>query len=270
MPPTRTRPASIRILWRYVLAIEHEFRATFALTTVALLVGAVLFAITPHEMLHGERPGFFLSLYASWMAFFAQPFSNPPETWYLELVHGVYPLIGLVVLGEGIVRFALLMTSRRRGEREWIKVMASTYRDHIVLCGVGQLGYRILEHLTKAGAEVVVLERDPGSRYLPLARATGAPILVGDMREDQLLIDAGIERARAVIVATNDDMANLEVALDSRRMNPKIKVLIRFFDPIIAAKIKDAFDIDEAFSSASLAAPVIAGMALDVARSQVP
>ena len=263
MPALSARPASVRVLWRYVRAIEREFRVTFAVATVAVLVGALLYAITPHSALQGQRPGVFLSLYASWMALFGQTLFNPPETWYLEVLHGVYPLIGFVVLGEGIVRFALLMTSRRRGEREWITVMASTYQGHIVLCGLGQLGYRIFEHLRQAGAEVVALERDPNARFLAAARATGSPVLVGDMRDDQLLIDAGIDRARAVIVATNDDIANIEVALDSRRMNPKIKVMIRFFDPAIAAKVKAAFDIDEAFSSAALAAPVIAGMALE-------
>ncbi|NJL18652.1 MAG: hypothetical protein HC938_17335 [Nitrospira sp.] len=42
-----------------------------------------------------------------------------------------------------------------------------------------------------------------------------------------------------IVIATNDDMANLEVALDARRLNPKIRVLMRLYDQQIAAKIAE-------------------------------
>ena len=141
--------------------------------------------------------------------------------------------------------------------------MASTFRDHVVLCGLGHLGSRILEQLEADGADVVVVERDAASRFAVEAKERGTTILVSDMRDDRVLEEAGIATAQCVIAATNDDMANLEVALDARRMNPKIRVLIRFFDQRIGAKIQDAFDIEVAFSSASIAAPIIARKALE-------
>src|SRR6185436_18950844 len=127
-------------------------------------------------------------------------------------------------------------------------------RDHVVLCGLGHLGFRVLEQLIASGIPVVVLEKDERGRALPAAKAMGAPILIRDMKEDQSLIDAGIRHARAVIIATNDDMANLEVALDSRRLNPAIRVVMRLFDQQIAQKISGALSIDVAFSSSALAA----------------
>jgi voltage-gated potassium channel Kch len=154
------------------------------------------------------------------------------------------------------------MTSRRRGEREWNRVMASTYRDHVVLCGLGHLGLRVLEEMRRREVEVVAIERDPAGRFVPAAKALGVPVLAADMRDDRVLEDAGIRHAKAVVVATNDDMANLEVALDARRMNPSIRVLVRFYDQQIATKIQGAFGIDEAFSSAALAAPGIVERAI--------
>ena len=82
------------------------------------------------------------------------------------------------------------------------------------------------------------------------------------MRDDQALRDAGVESARVIVVASNDDLANIEVALDARRMNPGIRILLRLFDQRIADKFKDLGVIDEAFSSAALAAPVVADLAL--------
>ena len=175
--------------------------------------------VTPHAALGGRPPDLLASFFGAWMALFAQPILTPPERWYLELVCGVYPLLGFGLVGEGIVRIGMLILSKERGEKEWMTVTASTYRDHIVLCGLGHLGYRILHQLLAAKEAVVALEKDANARFLADAKATGAPVLVRDMQEDQALLDAGIEHARAIIIATNDDMANLEVALDARRMN---------------------------------------------------
>jgi hypothetical protein len=270
MPARRPLRARLRISCLYAAALIRTFRWTLALALAAVLLGGFLFSITPHASLGGRRPDALTALYGAWSALYGQALFNPPETWYLEVLHGLYPVIGFVLLGEGVVRFALLMTSRRRGEREWMTVMASTFRDHVVLCGLGHLGSRILERLEAEGADVVVIERDVASRFAIEAKERGTAVLANDMRDDRVLVEAGIAHARCVIAATNDDMANLEVALDARRMNPKIRVLIRFFDQRIGAKIQDAFDIDEAFSSAALAAPIIAAKALAAAAAPKP
>jgi Trk K+ transport system NAD-binding subunit len=248
----------LRTVWRYVQALLWEFRWTLGLLAAAVLCGGFLFCITPQN---GRCPSLATSFYSAWMALFAQ--SNAPETWYLALICGLYPLLGFFLIGEGIIRLAALVMSRRHGEKEWMKVMASTYRDHVVLCGLGHLGYRVLEHLVKSAVPVVAVEKNGEGRFMAQARATGAPILVQDMKEDQALIDAGVPNARVIIVASDDDMANLEVALDARRMNPKIRIIMRLFDQQIAAKVSNALAIDEAFSSSALAAPVVAGMAMD-------
>src|SRR5205807_10361483 len=141
--------------------------------------------------------------YHSWMAMLAQPRDPTPPSLLVGVMCAVYPVLGFVLVGEGVVRLALLMVSRRQGEREWMRVMASTYRDHVVLCGLGHLGFRVLEQLVAIGMPVVVLEKHHASRHLTHARELGVAILIRDMKEDQALIDAGIKHARAVVIATN-------------------------------------------------------------------
>ena len=246
----------------YLLALLREFRWTIFALIGAVCFATLLFWITPHDDLGGKRPTFFMALYGGWMALLAQPLFNPPQTWYLTLLCGFYPMMGAIIIGEGVVRLALLMMSRRRGEKEWARVMASTYRDHIVLCGVGHLGFRVLEQLVRNGIEVVALERHRKGRFVAKAKELGVPVHIRDMKEDQALIDAGIAYASAVIICTNDPMSNLEVALDARRMNPDIRVVMRLFDEPIAEKVAGAMNVDVAFSSSSLAAPVVAALAL--------
>jgi voltage-gated potassium channel len=249
-----------RALLLYGLALLKEFRWTIVLLAGVIAVSTLVRSVTPLRDLQGHPPGFGGALYAAWIALVGQPTDNAAEPWPVLALDAVSPLVGLVLVGEGVVRFGLLMVSRRRGEKEWMKVMASTYRNHVVLCGLGHLGFRILEQLLARGEEVVAIERDPSSRFMPQAKDTGIPVLVRDMKEDQALLDAGIASARAIVIASNDDMANLEVALDARRMNPEIRVLMRMFDQQIATKIRSAFAVDVAFSASALAAPVVAAM----------
>jgi Trk K+ transport system NAD-binding subunit len=246
----------------YVRALAYEFRWTLLGLAVVLWLGTALYLKTPGEFDEKHPRTLLNALFATWMAMLAQPINAPPTTWYLNLLCGFYPVVGFVLIGEGVVRLALLMASKRRGEKEWMRVMASTYRDHVVVCGLGRLGIRVLEELQSAGTSVLGIEKDENGRFLPHARQLGVPILVGDMKDDEVLVQAGIRYARAIVIATNDDMGNLEVALDSRRLNPQIRVVMGLFDQSIAAKIANAFLVDVAFSASTLAAPMVAAMSL--------
>lgn len=245
----------------YLYTLLREFRWTLYLLFLTVLAGALLYSITPHKDFGGQPPPLELCFLAAWLAMFAQPMFTP-ETWYLLILCGVYPLLGFGLIGEGIVRIGMLIVSRKLGEREWMMVKASTYRDHVVLCGVGNLGFRILTQLLQKGAHVVAIEKNPEARFLHEAKGTGTPVLIRDMKDDQALIDAGVAEAKVIVIASDDDLANIEVALDARRLNPSIRVVMRMFDQQIAGKFKDAKFIDEAFSSTGLAAPIVAEMAM--------
>jgi Trk K+ transport system NAD-binding subunit len=81
---------------------------------------------------------------------------------------------------------------------------------------------------------------------------------LGDARNDHVLRAAGVERAKAVICATGDDLANLETALDVKRMSPPTRVLMRMFDQGLAGKVGGAMALDQSFSTSALAAPLVA------------
>ncbi|HET6246259.1 MAG TPA: NAD-binding protein [Tepidisphaeraceae bacterium] len=255
---TLRRRAMIAAL--YFRAIIIEFRWTLILLATLVAFAAVLHRATPAARLEGQRVSFGDAIYDGWMALLAQPaYQKCP--WYLKIVYGLYPVMGFILIGEGIVRLALLMMSKRHGEKEWMRVVASTYRDHVIVCGLGHLGFRVLEQLVAGDAPTVVLERSSNNAFLSQAKAMHVPVLVRDMKEDAALIDAGVEHATSIIICSNDEMANIEVALDARRMNPKIRVVMRLFEQQLAAKISGALTIDAAFSSSALAAPVVAAMA---------
>jgi voltage-gated potassium channel len=258
----RHKRRDLRTAWLYARRLVWEFRWSFVVLGAIIVGGAVILHVTPQAELNGGRPDWMLSMYGSWMSLFAQPIFQRPDRLYQEVMQSTYPLLGVVLIGEGIVRFALLMVSRRGGEKEWMRVMASTYRDHVIICGLGHLGYRVLEQLLAQGRSVVVVEKRSDGRFNDAARATGVPVLISDMKDDSTLVDAGVAHAQAIVLATDDDLGNLEAALDSRRMNPHIKIAVRLFDQQMAGKLQDAFSFDAPFSPAALAAPAVAAMTL--------
>ena len=127
----------------------------------------------------------------------------------------------------------------------------------------GLLGIRVFHMLRALGTTVVVIERDPLGEFLDDVRRDGTPMFVGDARREALLVDAGIARARSLVLTTDDDLANLEIALDARRLTPGIRVVLRMFDPNTASKVRDGFQIRAVLSPSDLSAPAFAVAALE-------
>jgi Trk K+ transport system NAD-binding subunit len=136
--------------------------------------------------------------------------------------------------------------------------MIDQMRGHIVVCGLGHVGYRVAEELLRLGEEIVGLEQNETGNFVELVRSKGIPVYIGDARRDELLVECGVARAKAVVCATSNDLANLEIALDSKRMNPTVRVVMRMFDQRLAGKVGGALDLDESFSTSALSAPLIA------------
>lgn len=184
------------------------------------------------------------------------------QHWGLRSLFFIVPLIGIIFLVEGLVRFAMLLFNKEMRWESWQAVLASTYTDHVILCGLGHVGFRVAEELLKNEEDFVCIALE-NTFVERLRRRCDHPILVGNCQDERLLTEAQVATARTVIVATDDDLANLETALNARAQNPKARLLVRMFDPELARKVQSAFEIDMAFSTSQLAAPAIAQAARD-------
>lgn len=131
---------------------------------------------------------------------------------------------------------------------------ASTYRNHVVLCGLGRVGYRIVHDLLAARLQVVAIEKHADSVFIEEIQGLDVPVLIGDSRLKKNLQLANLEQARAIILATNDDLANLDAALTARDMKPDIKVVLRLFDDTLATKVAAQFNMP-VISTSQVSAP---------------
>jgi Trk K+ transport system NAD-binding subunit len=132
---------------------------------------------------------------------------------------------------------------------------------HIIVCGLGNIGYRVVEELLSYGERVVVIERSSDARFVTTARRLGVAVVVGDATVREVLRQAHSPTARAVISATNDDLINLEVALLARDLNSSQRVVVRLTDPNLADTLRKNANIRFALSVPALAAPAfVAGL----------
>lgn len=141
--------------------------------------------------------------------------------------------------------------------------VASTFNHHHILIGLGHLGFRVMEALVESGQEVVVIERDPKVDLITQAQRMGVPVIQDDGRRLAALEGAGAARARAILLCTQNDVLNLQIAFLARRMNPDVEVIIRIFDDQFAEDVGRQFGF-RALSATGLAAPAFAAAAAGV------
>lgn len=167
----------------------------------------------------------------------------------LMLATYAYVIIVLAFIIDEIVkrRTEVLMYGRRRYNN----------KDHVILCGLGRVGYAIAQELILRGEDIIIIESDPENKYLPAIRAKKIPVLVGDATLSHYLIDAGIGNAKALICAVDSDLVNLEIGLNSRAVRPHIRLILRIFDNSTAIEMKKRLNINYVFSKSFMTANLI-------------
>ena len=127
------------------------------------------------------------------------------------------------------------------------------YRDHVIVCGLGRLGYFIAEGLIARGEQVLIVERNEETSSIEHFRSRGADVYVGDARLPEVLQQVGVTRAKALYSVVNDDFANLEIGLNARTFEPNLRLVLRIFDDGMAARVREQLDIHLTFSMSAIA-----------------
>jgi voltage-gated potassium channel len=112
--------------------------------------------------------------------------------------------------------------------------------QHVIVCGFGRNGQQACKTLKSHQVPFVVIEKDQGLLDKFLKEDNELVYLVGDSTDDQLLKEAGIDRARALITALPVDTDNVFIVLSARSLNPKIQIISRASDMHSAPKLKIA------------------------------
>jgi len=226
----------IRKTLRRARYLAREFRWPLLVFALIVLLAGALFSRSMN-LPYGK------ACFGVFMLIFVQPSLDFPDVWYTQALFFLIPIVGLGAVADSVVRLGYLIFSSKRKLQEWWIMEASTYRNHIVLCGLGRVGYRIAQELRAAKEPVVAIEKVGDNMFVEEMQDLGMPVLVGEARLKKNLLLANVPEARAIILATNDDLANLDSALTAREIKPDIKVVLRLFDETLATKVAAQFQM---------------------------
>jgi voltage-gated potassium channel len=126
-------------------------------------------------------------------------------------------------------------------------------RGHVILCGLGRLGYFVAEGLLDRGEKVLIVEGNETSGSLDHFRRRGADVYVGDARLSRVLQDVGVGRAKALYSLVANDFTNLEIGLNARSLDPSIRLVLRLFDHGMSERVRETLDIHLTLSMSAIA-----------------
>ncbi len=111
--------------------------------------------------------------------------------------------------------------------------------NHYIVCGIGDTGIHVIEEMLKADATFIGIEVDE-DRLEHIADTYDFLYLHGDATDDDILIRAGIERAKGLVACLSRDQDNLFVVISAKKLNPNLRVVSKAVENNSPAKLETA------------------------------
>ena len=141
--------------------------------------------------------------------------------------------VGLELLGIGTLFYGLATVAEffvsgqlsgvLEGRRMDKKI--ESFKDHYIVCGFGRVGRQVSRDMRAAGAQHVVIDPNPANREAALS--AGIPLIESEASDDEILKQAGIERAQGVIACVDSDAENIFITLTARELRADILIIAR-------------------------------------------
>jgi voltage-gated potassium channel Kch len=131
---------------------------------------------------------------------------------------------------------------------------AAPSRNHVVLVGFGQVGFRLAQALKERGVAVIAIERDLEAPSVRLAKAAGIPVALGRGDDREVLERVGIERCAVVAAVTSDDLVNVAVGLAADDLRPGVPIVLRLGDGEVASETDSLLHLGRICDAHKLAA----------------
>jgi voltage-gated potassium channel len=149
----------------------------------------------------------------------------------------------LIIVGVGTAAWAISNAAEvMLGQTFWISVqrrrnrsMVETMQGHYIICGYGRLGRQILRDLNARGESSIVVDWNADLEEELLE--ANVPHILADATQEDVLQEAGIERARGIVAALDNDAQNVLTVLTAREQNPRILIIARAGSESVESKM---------------------------------
>ncbi len=121
-----------------------------------------------------------------------------------------------------------------------IKRKVKNLENHVIVCGYGINGTNATRELLAANEKVIVIDKDIKLIEEAEQRNIDAVFITGDARDESILQEAKVDKAKALISALHSDADNLFVVLTARELNNNLKIISRAIEGSSEKKLKRA------------------------------
>ncbi len=172
----------------------RESRFSLLLFFFLIVGGGLVFHFIYEYPDTGGHPSLAQALHATFALIFFETILPFPQEWYLEVLFFLIPIVGLAAVADGVLRLGAALVNKQARGQQWQVAMASTYSGHIVICGLGKVGYRVTQELVKFGRDIVALESDPEGIFVEEVKGFDIPVIIANARRRENLIKRGFTR----------------------------------------------------------------------------
>ena len=117
-----------------------------------------------------------------------------------------------------------------------VKTMAT--QEHIIVCGYGRSGHALAQFLSREGIPFVALDMD--ARHVRQAVLAGEPVVYGDASKREVLMAAGLMRAKVLAITYDDEHSALKILHHVKSVRPGLSVVVRTADDTHVESLKQA------------------------------
>ncbi|HLD29100.1 MAG TPA: potassium channel family protein, partial [bacterium] len=113
-------------------------------------------------------------------------------------------------------------------------------KNHCIVCGLGETGKTILEEFEKMKMASVGIDKSSEIIQHLSEISPHLVLLAGDATDDNTLIEAGIEKAKVLLLSLGTDLENLYAIISAKNINPSVRIIAKANEESAQAKMKKA------------------------------
>jgi len=224
---------TLRELFIRLRAFRGFLLGFFVITTIAAIVIRYEYTL---PFLHSYYE-------AVTLLFYAADLEYPDKRPLLELFFLIYPLLGLFIIIDGLNGIGESLKLGDPTSEIYNTEMAALMDEHVIIVGIGHLGNRVVDRLKTTNEDIVVIDKSDNTLHDDILeefqREYWIPVIKGDATLTSTLEAANLRSARTMLILIDNDLLNLKIAIRARRINPHIKLIIRFFDQQLGKSIAE-------------------------------
>lgn len=230
----RSRPPAFNarrgfLLGRTMTANTHLFARIFKRLFLTLLILSILILVgtVGYTLLEGLT-----AVDALYMTIITISTVGFGEVKPLSQTGRIFTIL-LILGGSGLAAFSIstivdfIVSGQWREYRQHRRrtKMINTLSRHVIVCGFGRVGRHVSDELKAEGIPFVIIDADP--ERIEHAEKRGYLTLKGNAAREDVLIQAGIRKARGLVAAVNSDAENVFIVLTARSLNESMYIVSR-------------------------------------------